>query len=107
MRPSESRLTRLAAHSFCRYLPVEIVKPMSHQILSNLVPLILQAGDEVLALVLEALRSILGVDETALDGPLTGQLVDVMLQVWATNVRGELTPVTHYMRQMLTALLFS
>lgn len=61
---------------------------MSHQILSNLVPLVLQAGDEVLALVLESLRSILGVDETALDGPLTGQLVDVMLQVWAKNARG-------------------
>lgn len=82
------KLTSIAI-SFCRYLPVEIVKPQSHQILSNLVPLILQAGDEVLALVLEALRAVLGVDETALDGPLTGQLVDVMLQVWATNARGE------------------
>jgi hypothetical protein len=85
----QRRADHLAKNSFCRYLPVEIVKPMSHQILSNLVPLILQAGDEVLALVLEALRSVLGVDETALDGPLTGQLVDVMLQVWATNARGE------------------
>lgn len=56
-------------------------------------PLVLQAGDEVLALVLESLRSILGVDETALDGPLTGQLVDVMLQVWSNNARGECSVV--------------
>jgi hypothetical protein len=51
------------------------------------VPLITQAGDEVLALLLESLRAVVGVDETALDPALMGQLVDVLLSVWAKNAK--------------------
>lgn len=51
-------------------------------------PLITQAGEEVLALVLESLRAVVGVDEDALEPTLMGQLADVLLDVWAKNVKG-------------------
>ncbi|CDZ96419.1 Predicted importin 9 [Phaffia rhodozyma] len=73
--------------NFCRHISTKAVQPLSHRILSTIVPLILQAGDEVLALVLESLRAVLGVDESALEPGLMGQLVDVLLEVWAKNVK--------------------
>ena len=44
----------------------------------------------MLALILESLRAVVGVDEDALEPTLMGQLADVLLDVWAKNVKGTL-----------------
>lgn len=86
-RADQTRAHPSARCSFCRHLPATTVKPLSHRILSTLVPLITQAGEEVLALILESLRAVVGVDEDALEPTLMGQLADVLLDVWAKNVK--------------------
>ncbi len=75
--------------SFCRYISAEILAPFSLRIISDLVPFLAQATEETLALVLEAIRAVIGVDGNVLNGIVTAQLVDVIYDVWLKNNDGE------------------
>lgn len=75
--------------SFCRYVKPEDLGPLSLRIIGDLGPYLAQATEETLALVLEAIRSIIGVDGSVLDQNSTEQLVSAILQVWTTNASGE------------------
>jgi hypothetical protein len=74
--------------SFCRYIAAEILSPFSLRIISDLVPFLAEATEETLALILEAIRAVIGVDGNVLDGTVTGQLAEVILNVWARNSQG-------------------
>lgn len=71
--------------NFCRYISAEILAPFSLRIISDLVPFLAQATEETLALVLEAIRAVIGVDGNVLNGIVTAQLVDVIYDVWLKN----------------------
>ncbi len=53
-------------------------------------PLLRQATEETLALILEAIRAVIGVDGSVLNAQVTGQLADVVFDVWSKNSQGVL-----------------
>jgi hypothetical protein len=59
------------------------------RIIGDLGPYLAEATEETLALVLETIRAVIGVDGTILDASSTQQLVDAILHVWTTNARGK------------------
>lgn len=60
----------------------------SQRILSNLVPFLAQASENALALVMETIRAVIGVDATILNAEATSQLVNVIFQVWQAHSQG-------------------
>ena len=79
----------LSQSSFCRYIKPEELQPLSLRIIGDLGPYLAEATEETLALVLETIRAVIGVDGSILDESSTQQLVNAILQVWGTNARGE------------------
>jgi hypothetical protein len=86
----------LAAHlylnSFCRYIDAETLGRFSQRILSDLVPFLAQASENALALVMETIRAVIGVDASILDAEATSQLVNVIFQVWQAHPEGSSIP---------------
>lgn len=58
------------------------------RLIGDLGPYLAEATEETLALVLETIRAVIGVDGSILDGYSTQQLVNAILQVWGNNARG-------------------
>lgn len=75
--------------SFCRYIPAAELSPSSLRIVADLVPFLAQATEDTLALILETIRAVVGVDGSVLSAQATGELANVLFTVWRANVEGE------------------
>jgi hypothetical protein len=78
----------LYLNSFCRYIDAETLGRFSQRILSDLVPFLAQASENSLALVMETIRAVIGVDASILNAEATSQLVNVIFQVWQAHPEG-------------------
>ena len=78
----------LILHSFCRYIDAQTLGSFSQRILSDLVPFLAQASENALALIMETIRAVIGVDATILNAGATSQLVSVIFQVWQAHSQG-------------------
>lgn len=74
--------------SFCRYIDAQTLGNFSQRILSDLVPFLAQASENSLALVMETIRAVIGVDAKILNAEATSQLVNVIFQVWQAHPEG-------------------
>ena len=59
------------------------------RIVADLVPFLAQATEDTLALILETIRAVVGVDGSVLSVQATGELANVLFTVWRANVEGE------------------
>ncbi|KAI5452485.1 hypothetical protein NCC49_000648 [Naganishia albida] len=71
--------------NFCRYIDAQTLGSFSQRILSDLVPFLAQASENSLALVMETIRAVIGVDAKILNAEATSQLVNVIFQVWQAH----------------------
>jgi hypothetical protein len=76
-------------YSFCRYIDAQTLSQFSQRILSDLVPFLAQATENSLALVMETIRAVIGVDASILNAEATSQLVNVIFQVWQSHPEGK------------------
>ncbi len=60
----------------------------SLRILSRLASYLREANEETLALILETIRAVVGVDGSVLNQQATAQLTEEVLNVWKENVEG-------------------
>ncbi|KAJ9105109.1 hypothetical protein QFC20_004396 [Naganishia adeliensis] len=74
--------------NFCRYIDAQTLGNFSQRILSDLVPFLAQASENSLALVMETIRAVIGVDAKILNAEATSQLVNVIFQVWQAHPEG-------------------
>lgn len=74
--------------SFCRYIDAQTLSQFSQRILSDLVPFLAQATENSLALIMETIRAVIGVDASILNAGATSQLVNVIFQVWQSHPEG-------------------
>ena len=70
-------------------MPASVLRPSSHRILTLLLPLLGQADREVLYLVLESIRAVLGLDEALLTPDNFGSVVEALFSIWEANSMGE------------------
>lgn len=80
--------TEILLDSFCRYIDAQTLGNFSQRILSDLVPFLAQASENSLALVMETIRAVIGVDAKILNAEATSQLVNVIFQVWQAHPEG-------------------
>ena len=83
--------------SFYRHLPSKTVSPFAPRIIRQLGPLLAQASEDTLVLVVETIQAVVIEDEDAAhsEGPLApvvepeiiGSIVQAALQIWAPNAR--------------------
>ncbi|KAJ9099923.1 hypothetical protein QFC21_003928 [Naganishia friedmannii] len=71
--------------NFCRYIDAQTLSQFSQRILSDLVPFLAQATENSLALIMETIRAVIGVDASILNAEATSQLVNVIFQVWQSH----------------------
>ncbi|KAN0060291.1 hypothetical protein ACQY0O_007620 [Thecaphora frezii] len=82
--------------NFFRHLPSQRVAPFAGRIVRQLGPLLAQASEDTLVLVIETIQSVVVEDEEAqasgtlppmVELPVIGSIVQAALQVWAPNAR--------------------
>lgn len=67
------------------------MRPQSGRILSLLLPLLAEAEREVLYLLLETIRAVIGLDKTLLNEQTVGQLAEMVYQSWLQHTQGWLS----------------
>jgi len=67
------------------------MRPQSGQILSLLLPLLAEAEREVLYLLLETIRAVIGLDKTLLNEQTVAQLAEMVYQSWLQHTQGRLS----------------
>ena len=77
--------------SFCRFVEAGVMRPQSAQILSLLLPLLAEAEREVLYLLLETIRAVVGLDKTLLNEQTVAQLAEMVYQSWLQHTQGQLS----------------
>lgn len=67
------------------------MRPQSAHILSLLLPLLAEAEREVLYLLLETIRAVIGLDKTLLNEQTVAQLAEMVYQSWLQHTQGKTT----------------
>ncbi len=78
--------------SFCRFVQPSILHSQTRSILSLLLPLLSQTSAETLYLLLETVRSVVGLDQELLTASSVGEVVEHIYSVWEANTSGESRP---------------
>lgn len=79
-----------ADDSFCRHVDESVLRPHAGRILTLLLPLLAEAEREVLYLLLETIRAVVGLNKSLLTDQTVAQLAEPVFQTWTQHTQGEL-----------------